>query len=517
LGNLGVGALTLTASAEGWAGSLPLTLDLAPAGSVDDVVLTLRLGGTLTGEVFGADGKPEANRGIQLIGSRGGGQDDIITDAKGWFEITHLTPGKYQVMAEPSSEAVLGMMESGDTPDIGAIFSSLKMASAEVFEGETTHVVLGEEPKNPVEVSGHVTEAGEPVGGVMVAAISEGGNVLSGLAMSQTKPDGSYKLKLKRPGPTVFSVQAFRVRDIQFFADVPEAETFIFDMAMPLGTITGTVYGPKGSPVAGVPLLVSQGGGVFSLSDMDGNRSRVQTDEKGNYMLSHLTPGTYTIRAGGPGTRFANDSAPYGLSIHSDVVVRNDERTSGVDLTLGGAARILGSVMDADGNTVAQAAIFVYDDQGHVLSPISMCNSDSRGRFIYSGISPGTYTVAAVLNGTCSPTSAPVRVDLGTEPEVHLRLDAGTTLVVILEDREGNAVRARVRVVDAAGREVGTRMSADRLADLLGEGFSTREQRFGPLPPGKYRVIATAEDGRGANKPVTIKGQDERKVKLRLK
>ncbi|MDP6520300.1 MAG: carboxypeptidase-like regulatory domain-containing protein, partial [Planctomycetota bacterium] len=379
LDNVGPGPVSLRASANDWADSLPLTLDLAPAGFTDDIVLSLRLGGTLTGEVFGPDGKGEPNLAVQLIGPRDGYHDDIHTDDNGWFEISHLTPGQYQVLVQPSRDALSEMID-GDEPDIGAIFSSMKMASAEIREGETTHVVLGEEPTSPVKVSGRITESGKPVSGVMVAAVSEGGNVLGGLGISQTKSDGTYKLTLKRPGPTVFSVQAFSSSDIQFFADIPAEETFTFDMALPLGGISGMIYGPGGKPLADIQVTVSRDGGVFSLSDMGSGRGST-SDERGAYTFSHLTPGEYTVRAGGALSRFEAPSFT-GTALRSGVLVNKDETTDHVHLTVGSQARLLGSVTDATGQAVAGASVFVYEEGGQVVSPLSTCTSDSKGRFI---------------------------------------------------------------------------------------------------------------------------------------
>ena len=51
----------------------------------------------------------------------------------------------------------------------------------------------------------------------------------------------------------------------------------------------------------------------------------------------------------------------------------------------------------------------------------------------------------------------------------------------------------------------------------FGKGFSSKEQRVGPLAPGKYKITTITEDGRSVTKPITLKGQAERRVKLRLK
>ena len=51
----------------------------------------------------------------------------------------------------------------------------------------------------------------------------------------------------------------------------------------------------------------------------------------------------------------------------------------------------------------------------------------------------------------------------------------------------------------------------------MSEGVSTLVHRVGPLAPGKYVVTATHADGRSASKSVRLRGQDERKLRVRLK
>ena len=46
--------------------------------------------------------------------------------------------------------------------------------------------------------------------------------------------------------------------------------------------------------------------------------------------------------------------------------------------------------------------------------------------------------------------------------------------------------------------------------------FSTTTQRIGPLPAGRYKVLGST-DGAEGKKFVTLKGEPERKLKLRLK
>ena len=72
-------------------------------------------------------------------------------------------------------------------------------------------------------------------------------------------------------------------------------------------------------------------------------------------------------------------------------------------------------------------------------------------------------------------------------------------------------------VTDQDGNQVNGLWSlADLMKAFSGGGFSTDEQRVGPLPPGRYRVEAYAEDGRDAKKTVTLSGQEERPIRLRL-
>jgi hypothetical protein len=47
-------------------------------------------------------------------------------------------------------------------------------------------------------------------------------------------------------------------------------------------------------------------------------------------------------------------------------------------------------------------------------------------------------------------------------------------------------------------------------------GLDFTTSRIGPLPPGKYTVTARTGDGKTGTKPVTLTGQPERKLTIRV-
>jgi hypothetical protein len=165
---------------------------------------------------------------------------------------------------------------------------------------------------------------------------------------------------------------------------------------------------------------------------------------------------------------------------------------------------------------VSGAAVFVRDSAGRVVNPLSSCMTNTEGRFKFDGASPGSYTLSARREQQTTRESAPVRASSGEVAEVELVMEGGTMLKVSVEDSQGNSVRASIRVVDDAGREYGNMMSAESFRTMFTEGFSSTEQRLGPLPPGKYRVTATDDAGKSESKPLSLSGQAERNLRIKL-
>ncbi len=515
------GTIELTASADDWAKSEPLAVQIVPRERTPNLVVVLRAGGRLTGEIYNSSGAPSAGRTIQMFSMDAGDMRSISADAAGRFEADHLTPGSYQLIAQPGQKELeqIEARASSDDANPAEIMSAMKMASATIKDGETTHVVMGAPPKAPVKVSGTITRAGEPAGNRNVMAISEGGAMLESFKMGKVDANGHYEVTLDKPGAVmlVVSMNPDPGRGIEFYETIPEVAEYRLDLALPLGGIRGRVRGSDRRPLAGVSVQLLSDSSSSSMSMMSGGPASAVTDADGRFEFADLHPGVFAVAAGGSmGRRFQSDDSPHGRSVRGGLRVEADKMLENVELELSLPGKITGRVLDASGAPTGGATVYVRDAEGELLHRFSACTSDASGRFTYEGVSPGKYTLCARTTTLAAPESKPISVHESEPSEVDVTLEPGTWLRISLEDGEQKAVRAQVSVKNERDQEMSQMFAFDSIQSMMSEGISSTERRVGPLPSGKYVVTATARDGKTTKKSITLKGQDERKVVLRL-
>lgn len=235
------------------------------------------------------------------------------------------------------------------------------------------------------------------------------------------------------------------------------------------GTGSGTphTYTP-GVPVCGV---VQHHDGTtvpraaLTLIDVQGTQiGRGASGEDGRYALSVPGAGSYVMIAAAGGHQ------------PQAVTVTVGERPVELDVVLGGAGRLAGAVLTADGTPVRDAAVTLTDVRGDV---VASTRSGREGGYVISELVAGEYTLAASAPAF-RPAALLVSVQASRETRQDIELAGGAVLRGTVRAGGGRPVEdARVTLLDAAGNVV----------DTLTTG-ADGTFRFVDLSSGEYTVIA---------------------------
>ncbi|MFI5794256.1 MFS transporter [Streptomyces sp. NPDC051677] len=221
--------------------------------------------------------------------------------------------------------------------------------------------------------------------------------------------------------------------------------------------VCGTVQHPDGTVVPRAAL---------TLIDVTGRQiGRGASGEDGRYALSTPGSGAYVLIAAAGGHQ------PQAVS------VTVGERPVELDIVLGGAGRLAGNVVTADGSPVREAAVTLTNVHGEV---VASTRSGREGGYVITELVAGEYTLAASAPAF-RPAALPVSVQASRETRQDVELAGGAVLRGTVRTTGGRPVEdARVTLLDAAGNVV----------DTLTTG-SDGVFRFVDLSGGEYTVIAT--------------------------
>ncbi|MET7594228.1 MFS transporter [Streptomyces sp. NPDC004082] len=204
---------------------------------------------------------------------------------------------------------------------------------------------------------------------------------------------------------------------------------------------------------------------ALTLIDVVGRQiGRGASGEDGRYALSTPGSGSYVLIAAAGGHQ------PQAVS------VTVGERPVELDVVLGGAGRLAGSVLTADGTPVREATVTLTNVHGEV---VATTRSGPEGGYVITELVAGEYTLAASAPAF-RPTALPVTVQAARETRQDVELAGGAVLRGTVRGGGGRPVEdARVTLLDAAGNVV----------DTLTTG-ADGTFRFVDLSSGEYTVIA---------------------------
>ncbi|MET4921895.1 MFS transporter [Streptomyces sp. PSRA5] len=204
---------------------------------------------------------------------------------------------------------------------------------------------------------------------------------------------------------------------------------------------------------------------ALTLIDVQGTQiGRGASGEDGRYALSVPGAGSYVMIAAAGGHQ------------PQAVTVTVGERPVELDVVLGGAGRLAGAVLTADGTPVRDAAVTLTDVRGDV---VASTRSGREGSYVISELVAGEYTLAASAPAF-RPAALLVSVQASRETRQDIELAGGAVLRGTVRAGGGRPVEdARVTLLDAAGNVV----------DTLTTG-ADGTFRFVDLSSGEYTVIA---------------------------
>ncbi|MFV6031398.1 MFS transporter [Streptomyces sp. NPDC056264] len=244
--------------------------------------------------------------------------------------------------------------------------------------------------------------------------------------------------------------------------------------------VCGTVQHHDGSRVPRAAL---------TLIDVQGRQvGRGASGEDGRYALSVPGSGAYVLIAAAGGHQ------PQAVS------VTVGDRPVELDVVLGGAGRLAGSVVTADGTPVRDAAVTLTDVRGEV---VASTRSGREGGYVITELVAGEYTLAASAPAF-RPAALPVSVQASRETRQDIELAGGAVLRGTVRAGGGRPVEdARVTLLDAAGNVV----------DTLTTG-ADGTFRFVDLSSGEYTVIAAGYPPVATVLQVAGGGRTERDLQL---
>lgn len=343
--------------------------------------------------------------------ARDAAYDQAETDDNGAFSFEGLAPGRYRFSASKAGYSP-GVVSDVDIATAGMVRVILKTGG--IISGH----IIGLTPQELTQVSVMVND--EPVS---APVDSSGAYRAEGIEPGTVNVSASIRTFTggkNSPSKTVeVSAGSESTVDLEFRSDV---------------VIRGRVT-KDDAPAANVQVMFRPDDAKIETN------SSARTDSEGNYEVSGLENGAYTVDVFNMGTF---------TSFHTSYTVTGSGR---FDIDIRGAA-VRGQVSDGDtGEAIAGARVDLTSAAGtsRAFGPSSM--SDQSGNFTVDGVTPGDYRVRAQKDGYGQQIIDATVSDIGVDGlSLKLYKTDGLALRVV-DARDNRALDAFFRLRDAQGRE----------------------------------------------------------------
>ena len=454
-------SLHLTVTKGGYA-SLRVPIDRTrPA---EPLLIAMQRGAAISGRVLDQHGQPMSRAAVQaaaLADATVAGTS--VTDDRGEYRIWGLPPGRYLVTAAPSMDRMLGSRGVVTLDDVlEARRTSLKpsgelelrpgddVRAGDVFVEAADPVrVAFPQRRLPRMISGRVI--GPDGGGMRDAVVRASAGPAGPGAQTTTDARGEFTIGGLATGDYVLEATArdfLVVRYGQTTLGEPPRRIPIenddvdgIEIRLSRGhAIVGRIVDELGDPLEGVMVTLMQlrTSGERRQATFGGALSR--TDDRGEYRLGRVAPGTYLISAsmeargpgGYPATYFPGTTDP---ALAEIITISGNGEPPRADFVVrpAPAVRVRGIAASATGvPLIGSAQINVSHRSGAIRLDPRQVPIAADGSFTLNAVPPGDYVVR--VSGTPGPGGrvelgvAPVLVADGEPPPVVITTSTGTTL-----------------------------------------------------------------------------------------
>jgi hypothetical protein len=421
---------------------------IAEGENVEDIDFVLVRGGVITGKLTDADGEPLIERYLTLESMYSDNTfntfKSVRTDDRGIYRFFGLPPSKYRVSAGNDDNSLPG----GSQPVYKRTFYPSVMDSAkatviEVTEGsEANNIdITLPRPVTTFRVSGRIVDArtGKPLPNMRYGVQQTRGNETQGGQGGFSNAAGEFKLDNAQPGTYTIYIDPTN-GDVQ-----PEALTFVVDdhdvtdlliQARKGGSVSGVVVF-ENSEKAGLPAETKFEvfASVQSRKNIIGGRPPVYAGADGSFKVTGLQSGrlNFMVIAYNKGRGSSNLQMVRmerdGAVVPGEIELKDGEEIAGIKLVIKEITGAIRGVIKFENGEIPQSELSLWitrlDGNTANSEDVSPYRElDSRGRFLFRPLAPGTYEVNVRGNAPGGPVSAKqqVTVTANAVSEVTLTL-----------------------------------------------------------------------------------------------
>lgn len=500
-------------------------LTMPETGAVEGVVVTLPKGGGIQGIVHDRRGAPVGDELVIAFSpaafdpnsaSAGGGLYQGHSNKDGQYEITHVAPGSYFLVATRGDEELNPMSFMG----------TMNFDLVTVPADETVKFDLVDSSAGACKVFGVITYKGEPIGRGNLAAISYDTDNLLGVEFKAAKmmdggryefaglAPGEYQLNLDNSGPQV-----------RMMLDVPDQAELRVDLALPEGGLEGKVVDDAtNQPIAACDVVIrstekQEGQGLLgSFLSREGRASRDTTDDKGLFSFERLAGGEYEVTVRGP--KRGDTKGKYAPADAVRVKIDDNRTERDFVVRLQSSLSLKGEVVDARKQPIVGATVLVSLQKGG-YDLLERAKSDAAGRFEINGLSAGTYKATATIDGYADGTTNNIKIERnGKIVDTEIVMQKGALVSVrVYQSNGAPASGARAELKPLKGENTADPANAGKALQGLftGEGAadSSGHIDLGRYLPGEYRLDAQRGFSKATNPKVVIPA-DRDEIELRI-